>query len=267
MGLPGLGVGDWVGAISERTRAEAALKLIDQEPARRKRWDLLLLTGLLREGLGDRPLALDALEIVADKLVAAGDRSGVRGLLDRFLKPEPTSAAVRFLEFLARSEAEDAARIEFLLEAIDIRPGDPQLHAELSAALERMGDAAEAREHRLLAIEMLLGLERPEGVGEDLLRIIDEDLEHAPARVARIILRFASLVAWRESEPLLDLALPELEGRAAGRISWDSLAPVASRATATPGARGLIARLLRVVVARNPEPDAILEGSGIGNPS
>ena len=249
------------------TKAEAALKLIDQEPARRKRWDLLLLTGLLREGLGDRPLALDALEIVADKLVAAGDRSGVRGLLDRFLKPEPTSAAVRFLEFLARSEAEDAARIEFLLEAIDIRPGDPQLHAELSAALERMGDAAEAREHRLLAIEMLLGLERPEGVGEDLLRIIDEDLEHAPARVARIILRFASLVAWRESEPLLDLALPELEGRAAGRISWDSLAPVASRAPATPGARGLIARLLRVVVARNPEPDAILEGSGIGNPS
>ena len=33
------------------TKAEAALKVIDEEPARRKRWDLLLLTGLLREGL------------------------------------------------------------------------------------------------------------------------------------------------------------------------------------------------------------------------
>ena len=249
------------------TKAEAALKLIDQEPARRKRWDLLLLTGLLREGLGDRPLALDALEIVADKLVAAGDRSGVRGLLDRFLNPEPTGAAVRFLEFLARSEAEDATRIELLLEAIDIRPGDPQLHAELSLALERSGDAAGAREHRLLAIEMLLELGRPEGVGEDLLRVIEEDLEHAPARVGRIILRFGSLVPWGESEAILDLALPELERRAAGKISWEDLAPVASRAPATAGARGLIARCLRVVVARKPEADAILEGSGIGNPS
>jgi transcription elongation factor GreA len=249
------------------TKAEAALKLIDQEPARRKRWDLLLLTGLLREGLGDRPLALDALEILGDKLVAAGDQSGVRALLDRFMKPEPTGAAVRFLEFLARGEAEDAARIELLLEAIDIRPDDPQLHAELSLALERKGDAAEAREHRLLAIEMLLDLARPDGVGEDLLRIIEEDLEHAPARVGQIVLGFASLVPWSEAEPILDLALPELEGRAAGRISWEDLAPVASRAPATPGARGLMARYLRVAVARKPEPDAILEGSGIGDPS
>src|SRR6266852_3136669 len=58
-------------------KAEAALKLIEQEPARRKRWDLLLLTARLRAGLGDRPLELDALEIVADKLVATSDRSGV----------------------------------------------------------------------------------------------------------------------------------------------------------------------------------------------
>ena len=252
--------------ISE-TKAEAALKLIDQEPARKKRWDLLLLAGLLREGLGDRPLALESLETVADKLVASGDRSGVRGLLDRFLRPEPTGAAVRLLEFLARGEADDAMRTELLREAIVIRPRDPQLHAELSPALERMGDAAGAREHRLLAIEILLELERPEGIGEDLLRIIEEDLEHAPARVGRIVLRFASLVSWREAESILDLALPELETRAAGRIYWDDLAPVAPRAAATADARLLLARYLRVAIALEPEPDAIVEGSGIGNPA
>jgi len=74
-------------------------------------------------------------------------------------------------------------------------------------------------------------------------------------------------VAWRESEPILDLALPELEARAAGRLSWDDLAPVASRAPATPDARGLLARYLGVIVAQKPEPGAILDGSGIGNPN
>jgi transcription elongation factor GreA len=248
------------------TKAEAALKLIDQEPARRKRWDLLLLTGLLREGLGDHPLALESLETVADKLVASGDRSGVRGLLDRFLRPEPTGAAVRLLEFLARGERDDALRAELLREAIVIRPRDPQLHAELYPTLERMGDMTGAREHRLLAIEILLELERPAGVGEDLLRIIDEDLEHAPARVGRIVLRFASLAPWLEAEPILDLALPELEARAPGRLSWEDLAPVAPRAAATPDARRLLARYLRVAVALEPEPDAIVDGSGIADP-
>ena len=249
------------------TKVEAALKLIDQEPSRKKRWDLLLLAGLLREGLGDTTLALEALETVADKLVASGDRSGVRGLLDRFLRPEPTTAAVRLLEFLARGETDDAIRTELLREAIVIRPRDPQLHAEISPALDRLGDAAGAREHRLLAIEILLELERPEGIGEDLLRIIEEDLEGAPARVGRIVLRFASLASWREAEPILDLALPDLETRAAGRLSWEDLAPVAPRAPATPEARGLLARYLRVAVALEPEPDAVLEGSGIGNPA
>jgi transcription elongation factor GreA len=248
-------------------KAEAALKAIDQEPARRRRWDLLLLTGLLRGGLGDRPLALEALEVVADKLVATGDRNGVRGLLDRFLKPEPTGAAVRLLEFLARGEAGDRARIELLREAIGIRARDPGLHAQLSSALERTGDAAGAREHRLLAIELLLEAGRTEGVGEDLLRVVDEDLERAPARVGRILLRFAALAPWRESEPLLDLALPELSARAAGRLSWENLAPAASRAPSTPDARGLIARYLRIAVSLEAEPDAIVEGSAIGNPN
>ena len=113
-------------------KAEAALKLVEQEPARRKRWDLLLLTGLLREGLEEQPLALEALEVVADKLVASGDRSGVRLLLDRFRDPEPTSAAVRFLQYLARGETKEEARIALLREAIEIRPADPELHAEIS---------------------------------------------------------------------------------------------------------------------------------------
>ncbi len=248
-------------------KAEAALKLVEQEPARRKRWDLLLLTGLLREGLEEQPLALEALEVVADKLVASGDRSGVRLLLDRFRDPEPTSAAVRFLQYLARGETKEEARIALLREAIEIRPADPELHAEISPALERSGDISDAREHRLRAVELYLELGRPERASDELLRAIDEDLEHFPARVGRIVLRFASLAAWGDAEPVLDLALPELEARAAGLLSWEDLALVAPRSPNTPAARGLLARYLRVVVARQPEPDAILEGSGIADPA
>lgn len=248
------------------SKAEAAIKLIEQEPARKKRWDLLLLTGLLREGLGERALALDALEVVADKLVAVGDRGGVRLLLDRFMEPEPAGAAVRLLQFLASGEREDKDRIALIREALDIRPDDPDLHAEISAALERSGDASAAREHRLQATEHHLELSRPDRVADGLLRIIDEDLEHAPARVARILLRFASLVPWSESEPILDLALPEIESRAAGHLVWEDLAPLSPRVPPTPEARRLLARLLRVAVARQPDPDAVLEGSGIAKP-
>lgn len=249
------------------SKAEAALKAIEQEPARKKRWDLLLLTALLREGLGERPLALDALEVVGDKLVAAGDRSGVTQLLDRFLNPEPTNAAVRFLQFLARGEAEDAARVKLYREALEIRPDDPELHAEISPILERAADSSGAREHRLRGLELYLDLGRHEPVSEELLRIIEEDLEHAPARVGRIVLRFATLAPWADAETYLDLAATELQSRAAGLLSWEDLAPLAPRVPATPAARGLLARYLHTAVARQPEPTAIVDGSGLANPA
>jgi transcription elongation factor GreA len=252
--------------ISE-SKAEAALKLIEQEPARRKRWDLLLLTGLLREGLGERALALDALEVVGDKLVAAGDRTGVSRLLDRFLRPEPASAAVRFLQFLARAESVEENRIALLREAIAIRSEDPELHAEISPALERSGDSTGSREHRLRSAELFLDLGRAGRVADELLRVVDEDLAHHPARVGRILLRFASQAGWSEAEPLLDLAAPGLEAGAAGQLSWEDLAPMAPRVPATPAARGLLARYLRIAVARQPDPDAILQGSGVSNPA
>ncbi len=248
------------------SKVEAALKLLEQEPARKKRWDLLLLTALLREGLGERSLALESLEVVADKLVAAGDRGGVRGLLDRFLNPEPTGAAVRFLQFLARGESEDSERIRLLREALEIRPDDPELHAELSPFLATAGDVPGSREHRLRAMELTMDIGRPERAAEELLRVIDEDLEHFPARVGRILLRFTSLVPWSESEPFLDLALAELEQRAAGQLSWDDLAPIAPRIPPLPGPRALVARYFRVAVARQPDPDAIVTGSGIADP-
>jgi len=249
------------------SKAEAALKAIEQEPARRKRWDLLLLTALLREGLGDRPLALDALEVVGDKLIAADDRTGVTRLLDRFLEPEPTNAAVRFLQYLARGEAGDEARVKLLREALEIRPDDPEIHAEISPALDRAGDTSGAREHRLRALELSLDLGRHEPVADALLRIVEEDLEHAPARVGRILLRFASQASWADAEPILDLAASELQSRAAGLLSWEDLAPVAPRTPATPVGRALLARYLLIAVARQPDPAAIIEGSGIANPA
>ncbi len=251
----------------EGSFVEAALKLIDQEPARKKRWDLLLLTGLLREALGERPAALEALEVVADKLMAADDRAGVQGLLQRFLEPEETTAAVRFLHYLARGASDDAERIELLREALSIRPDDADLNADLSPALERAGDISGAREHRLRSVEIHLEDSHPERIGDGLFRIVDEDLTHAPARVGRILLRYASLVPWSESEPLLDLALPELTSRASGLLTWEDLAPATPRAPGTLAGRELLARYLRIVVAREPEADAILAGSGIGNPA
>jgi transcription elongation factor GreA len=251
----------------ETSAAEAALRAIEQEPQRKKRWDLLLLTGLLQEGLGERAHAVAALEIVADKLVAADDRDGVLRLVSRFIEPEPTSASVRLLHYLARGAATDEERIELIREAIGIRPDDAGLHAEIAGILERAGDADAAREHRLRAMELSLEENRADVAPDTLLRAVEEDLEHAPARVARILLGYAARAAWDESEPILDLALPELERRAAGLITWDEIAPLGTRLPVSPKARALAARLLGIAVAREPDPLAILEGSGIADPS
>ena len=109
----GLGEARWAEteALARRlidaTQAEPALRALKQEPQAKKRWDLLLLSGLLQGALGERAASLEALEIVGDKLAAAKDREGVRALLPRFLTPEPVSAAVRFLHHLARTAPGD----------------------------------------------------------------------------------------------------------------------------------------------------------------
>lgn len=246
------------------SKVEGALKSLEQEPLRRKRWDLLLLTALLKEGLGDYATALESFEVVADKLMASGDRDGVRSLLDRFLEPEPATPAVRLLVFLARGSNE-SERLDLLREAIEIRPGDPDLNGEVAVALEQAGDADGARQHRLRAVELHLEAGHAERVSDDFLRLIEEDLPHHPARVGRALLRYASLVSFAQSEALLDLAVPELERRAPGLLSWDDIAPMAPRVPANTAGRKLLATLLRIAVAREPEPGAILEGSGIAD--
>lgn len=249
----------------EKSAAEGALKSLEQEPARKKRWDLLLLTALLNLGLGERARALDALEVVADKLLAAGDREGVRALLPRFLEPEPTPAAVRFLHFLASGDAPDEQRIEWLRTALEIRPADPELHEDLARLLERPPNEApdEAREHRLRALELSLDDGSASPIGDAVFRAVDEDLDHAPARVGRILLRYAATADWSDAEPMLDLAIPTLETRAPGRFSWDDVAPIGRRLPGTRDARALFARLFRVAIAKEPDPDAIVQGSGI----
>jgi hypothetical protein len=253
----------------ERSAAEAALKALDQEPpARKKRWDILLLTALLQQGLGERARSLDTLEVVADKLLAAGDRDGVLALLPRFLEPDPAPAAVRFLHFLARGPASDEERSDWLRAAIAIRPADPELHADLAALLERSPerDAREAaREHRLRAMELSLEDGVLEGLSEALFRAVDEDLDRSPARVGKIVLRYAAAVDWSDSEPILDLALPTLESRAQGRFTWDELAPILPRLPGS-GARALFGRLFRVAVGNEPDPEAIVQGSGLLDP-
>jgi transcription elongation factor GreA len=252
----------------ESSQAEAALKQLALEaPAARKRWDLLLLEGLLQLGLGDRVSALESLEIVGDKLLASRDRDGIEALLPRFTRPEPVGAAVRLLHYLAREAADDGERIPLLRDALSIRPSSPELHAELATALERTGTEAGARDHRLRAAELFLEAGRPEIVGEDMLRAVEEDLAHQPARVAQLLLRYAAIAPWREAQPLLELALPELGPRAHGHVSWAHLAPAASHAPATPDARAILAGYLRLVVAREPDPDAVVAGSGIENPA
>jgi transcription elongation factor GreA len=245
-------------------QAEPALRALKQEPQARKRWDLLLLSGLLQSALGERPASLESFEIVGDKLTAAGDREGVLALLHRFLEPEPVSAAVRFLHHLARTAPEGLERIDYLRRALDIRPNDPQLLLELSQVLEANGEAEEARDLRLDAIELRLELNDPEAVAEDLLRVVEEDLPREPGRAGAILLRYAGAVSWGDAEPILDLALPELT-RGAGLWTWSDLDPIAGLAPPTPRARALLAALLRIAVASEPDPDAIVAGSGIQN--
>jgi len=253
------------------TQAEPALRLLKQEPQAKKRWDLLLLSGLLQGALGERAASIESLETVGDKLAAAGDREGVRTLLPRLLEPEPVSAAVRFLHFLARTAGEDAERIEHLRQALEIRHNDPQLLLELSHVLERAGgseaDVEEARDFRLEALEIWLKLDHPEAVGDELLRVVEEDLPREPRRAAAILLHYAGAAPWEDSEPILDLALPELTRTGAGRWSWADLEPIAIRAPQSRSARAMLAALLRLAVAQEPDPDSIVAGSGIENPA
>ncbi|HMI31168.1 MAG TPA: GreA/GreB family elongation factor [Candidatus Limnocylindrales bacterium] len=248
------------------TQAEPALRALKPEPQAKKRWDLLLLSGLLQSALGERGASLESLEIVGDKLTAAGDREGVRAMLPRFLEPEPVSAAVRYLHFLARTAPEETERIDLLRQALDIRHNDPQLLSELSLALERTGETEEARELRLDALELWLTLDNTAVVADELLRVVEEDLPLEPGRAGKVLLRFAGAVPWEDSEPILDLALPELERAGAGHWAWRDIEPLAARAPQTPRARTLLAALLRIAVAAEPDPGAIVAGSGILNP-
>ena len=247
-------------------QAELALKALKQEPLARKRWDLRLLAGLLNDALGERGASMEAFEVVGDKLAAAEDREGVRALLPRFLVPSPVSAAVRLLHFMARHSSTDEEKMGFLRQALEIRPNDPHLLSELSQILERRGgEADEARGMRLRAIELWLELNHPEAVADELLRVVEEDLPREPARGGAILLRYAAAVPWEDSEPILDLALPELKRRGAGLWGWRELEPVGARAPQTIEARKLFAALLGIAVASEPDPDAIVAGSGILN--
>ena len=248
-------------------QAEPALKALRQEPQARKRWDLLLLTGLLSDALGERGSSLEALEVVGDKLAAVEDREGVRAILPRFLEPVPVSAAVRLLHFLARGSAADGEKMDLLRQALEIRPNDPHLLFELSQILERCGEPDEARDERLRAIELWLELNHPEAVSDQLLRVVEEDLSREPARAGAILLHYAAAVPWQDSEPILDLALPELTRLGSGLWSWRELEPVGARAPQTLEARTLLAALVRIAVASEPDPDAIVVGSGIQDPA
>ncbi|HLQ66970.1 MAG TPA: GreA/GreB family elongation factor [Candidatus Limnocylindrales bacterium] len=269
---PGYGTARWTeiegtaARLIERSAAEAALEILEQEPPpRKKRWDFLLLVALLQQGLGERARSLDALEVVADKLLAAGDREGILALLPRFLTPEPTPAAVRFLHFLAGGSFPEEERIEWLRTAISIRPSDPELHQDLAVLLERSSDAdvrEGAREHRLRGMELSLDDGVVAGMPDALFRAIEEDLEAAPARVGRILLRYAAVAPWADAEPILDLALSTLESQASGRITWADISPIGPRLPGTAPARALFARLFRMVVAKEPDPEAVVQGSG-----
>ncbi|HXF59088.1 MAG TPA: GreA/GreB family elongation factor [Candidatus Saccharimonadales bacterium] len=248
------------------TWAEPALKALKQEPQAKKRWDLLLLSGLIQDSLGERAASIESLEIVGDKLTAAGDREGVRALLPRFLEPEPVSAAVRLLHFLSKTAVDDEEKIEHLRRALDIRHNDPQLLIELARLLERKGEAEEARDLKLDGLEIWLKLGHPEEVADELLRVVEEDLPSEPGRAGAIVLHYAGAVPWPESEAALDLALPELVRVGAGRWTWKDMDAIAARAPQTDRARTMLAALLRIAVATEPDPDAIVAGSGIQNP-
>ena len=184
----------------ETSAAEPGLKSLMNEPLRKKRWDLLLLCGLLHQALGQRQPAIECFEVVGDKCVAANDRDAVIHLLPRLIDPEPTSQAVRFLHYLAKSAASEEERIESLRHAIAIRPSDPDLHLDLAIALERGGDSEAAREHRLRYLELTLEEARPKGLSEPVARAVEDDLVAEPKRVGAIVLQYAAKVDWKEAE-------------------------------------------------------------------
>jgi transcription elongation factor GreA len=247
----------------ETSAAEPGLKSLLNEPLRKKRWDLLLLCGFLHQALGQRPAAIECFEVVADKCVAADDRDAVIHLLPRFLDPEPVTHAVRFLHYLAKGASSEEERIEYLRHAIAIRPGDADLHLDLAAALERAEDLDAAREHRLRHLELSLEDPRPKGLSESVARAVEEDLPLHPGRVGSILLRYAAKVNWADAEAVLELAMPELEKSAGGLLTWDDLAALLPKIPANAGGRETAAELLKIVVAREPQPDAIVDGSRI----
>jgi len=247
----------------ETSAAEPGLKSLMNEPLRKKRWDLLLLCGLLHQALGQRLPAIECFEVVGDKCVAANDRDAVIHLLPRLLDPEPASQAVRFLHYLAKSAASEEERIESLRHAIAIRPSDPDLHLDLANALERGEDAEAAREHRLRYLELTLEETRPKGLSEAVARAVEDDLAAEPRRVGAIVVRYATKSDWKEAEAVLELAIPELEKRAAGLLAWDDLSALLPKILATPSGRETAAELVKIAVAREPQPAAVVAGSGI----
>jgi len=251
----------------ESSAAEPGLKSLMNEPLRKKRWDLLLLCGLLHQALGQRLPAIECFEVVGDKCVAVNDRDAVIHLLPRLIDPEPTSQAVRFLHYLAKSAASEEERIESLRHAIAIRPSDPDLHLDLAVALERGGDSEPAREHRLRFLELTLEETRPKGLSEPVARAVEDDLAAEPKRVGAIVIQYAAKVDWKEAEAVLELAIPELEKRASGLLAWDDLSLLLPKILGTPAGRETAAELLRIAVAREPQPAAIVEGSGVLDPS
>ncbi len=247
----------------ETSAAEPGLKSLLNEPLRKKRWDLLLLSGLLHQALGQRMPAIECFEVVGDKCVAVNDRDAVVHLLPRFLVPEPAPQAVRFLHYLAKGAPSEEERIEALRHAIAIRPSDPDLHLDLAAALEQANDAEAAREHRMRFLELSLEETRPKGLSEAVARAVEEDLATEPRRVGAIVVRYAGKVSWKDAEAVLELAMPELEKYAGGLLPWDDLSVLLPKILATPAGRETAAELVRIAVAREPQPAAIVEGSGI----
>ncbi len=251
----------------ETSAAEPGLKSLMNEPLRKKRWDLLLLCGLLHQALGQRLPAIECFEVVGDKCVAADDRDAVIHLLPRFLDPDPAPHVVRFLHYLAKGAGSEEERIESLRHAIAIRPSDPDLHLDLASALERSNDAEVAREHRLRYLELSVEEGRPKGLSEAVARSVEEDLAAEPKRVGTIVVRYAAKVDWNEAEAVLELAMPEMEKSCAGLLAWDDLALLIPRIFLHAAGREAAAELLRICVAKESRPAAIVEGTGILDPA
>src|SRR5437867_929785 len=102
-------------------QAEPALKALKLEPQARKRWDLLLLAGLLNDALGERGASLEAFEVVGDKLAAAEDSKGCRRTFPRSSNPTPVSARSVLLLFPRPPSRPGAAGLALLLQPASSR--------------------------------------------------------------------------------------------------------------------------------------------------